>query len=201
MSEYPYPSFDKDGKPICQICGKSFLVISPMHLRKHNIKYGEYTKRFPQAPLSSEEFIALGKYGKNKDLFLQTLEAAPQDEPQIETLEIKKFAAKYEKPLSPMESMKLRIIDHLKMHFTNIKKDYMIRQFGIDNNLKFEFVTDFCDPVLKIVIQFPDVFWHNVDAAFDMNKNFKLSQHGWKVIEIPTNNPSFELIDKYIEQT
>lgn len=203
MSEYPYPFFDKNGKLICQICGKSFLVISPRHLGKHNIKYHDYTKRFPQAPLSSEEFIALGKYGKNKDVFIQEdveiEKLVDETDPQVECLEIEQLVKK-QKPLSPMEAMKSKILDHLRMYFENIKRDYMIRQFGADERLKFEFITDFCDPVLKIVIQFPDTFWHNKELGIDINKNIKLSQYGWKVIEIPSNNPSLDLINKYIEE-
>jgi uncharacterized Zn finger protein (UPF0148 family) len=38
MAELLYPLFDEKGKVVCQICGKSFLVISPTHLSiKHKI--------------------------------------------------------------------------------------------------------------------------------------------------------------------
>jgi very-short-patch-repair endonuclease len=67
--------------------------------------------------------------------------------------------------------------------------------------LKFEFVTDFCDPILKVVFQFPDTFWHNIDILLDLNKKLKLESYGWKVIEIPTANPSNEMIDKYLLNT
>lgn len=204
MSEYPYPSFDEKGKVICQACGKSFLVISPKHLKKHNITYEDYTKRFPQAPLSSQEFIARGKYGKNKDLFVPNEIGEEQlvDEeanPDIEDLEVEKLI-KSSKPSTPMEAMKLKILDHLRMYFANVKMDYFIRQFGTDNNLKFEFITDYCDPILKVVIQFPETFWHNQEAAIDPNKNVKLEKYGWKIIEIPTNNPSYELIRQYVDE-
>ena len=207
MSEYPHPSFDEKGKVICQICGKPFLVISPRHLSsKHNVKYEDYTKRFPQAPLSSDEFIARGKYGKNKDIFMNEgsdddfgpEEYVDENVPDIEELQIEKLI-KQHVSRSPMETMKSKILDHLRYYFANIKQDYLISQFGVDSRLKFEFITDFCDPVLKVVIQFPDTFWHNQEAALDPNKNYKLSQYGWKVIEIPSKNPSFETIDEYVK--
>ena len=202
MSEYPHPFFNEKGKVVCQICGKPFLVISPRHLGKHNIKYADYTKRFPDAPLSTQEFKARGVYGKTK-LFKED-EIGPEQlvdekEPEVEELNIEKLAAEH-KNLSPMDAMKARILDHLKMYFANVKKDYMISQYGTDNRLKFEFITDYCDPILKVVIQFPDTFWHNVEAAIDLNKNVKLAKYGWKVIEIPTPSPSFDLIDKYLEE-
>lgn len=199
--QYPHPFFNEKKKVICQICGKPFLVISPKHLGKHNIVYDDYKKRFPDAPLSTQEFKARGKYGKTK-LFendeIGTEQLVDEKEPEVEELDVEKLAKEY-KALSPMDAMKARIIDHLKLYFANIKKDYFISQYGTDNRLKFEFITDFCDPILKVVVQFPDVFWHNVEAGIDLNKNLKLEQYGWKVIEIPTNNPSFELIDKYLE--
>jgi len=205
MAALLYPLFDGKGKVICQICGKSFLVISPTHLAiKHKIKYEEYTKRFPDAPLASNEFVARGKFGKHKELFLKdeitVEELVEEHEPDIEEMNIEKLIQEY-KDLTPMESMKYKIIDHLKIYFSNVRKDYLVTQYGVDNRLKFEFITDFCDPVLRIVIQFPDTFWHNQDAAFDPNKNLKLSQYGWKVIEIPGSNPCLQIITSFIEET
>lgn len=207
MTEYQYPLFDEKNKPMCQICGKSLLVISASHLKyKHNIRYADYKKRFPNAPLSSREFTARGLYGRNK-LWRdneeigeeQLVEEQPieENEPKIEDFDIEKLI-KSQKPVTPMEAMKAKILDHLKLYYINIKQDYLLRQFGTDKRLKFEFITDFCDPILKVVIQFPDTFWHNVEAAIDLNKNIKLEQYGWKVVEIPTVNPSFKLIDKYV---
>ena len=199
--QYPHPFFNEKKKVICQICGKPFLVISPKHLEKHNIKYGDYKKRFPDAPLSTQEFKARGKFGKTK-LFehdeIGEEQLVDETEPEVEELDIEKLSKEF-KPVTPMEAMKAKIIDHLKLYFANIKKDYLITQYGTDKRLKFEFITDFCDPILKVVVQFPETFWHNVEAGIDLNKNLKLEQYGWKVIEIPTKNPSFELIDQYLQ--
>lgn len=202
MSEYPHPLFNEKGKVVCQICGKAYLVISPKHLEKHNIIYADYTKRFPKAPLSTQEFKARGKFGKTK--LFENDEIGPEQlvdekEPEVEELDVEKLL-KSHKSVTPMEAMKAKILDHLRMYFANIKKDYMISQFGTDNRLKFEFITDFCDPILRVVIQFPDTFWHNMEAAIDLNKNIKLAQYGWKVIEIPTVNPSFDLIDQHLDE-
>ena len=67
--EYPYPLFDEKGNVTCQICGKSFMTISPQHLKKHNIKFADYFKRYPNAPKTSEKFDARSKYGKDKSTF------------------------------------------------------------------------------------------------------------------------------------
>ena len=68
--ELQYPDFDDKGKVVCQICGKSFQVISPRHLALHKIQYADYTKRYPTASLSSEQFVIKSKYGKNSTLFV-----------------------------------------------------------------------------------------------------------------------------------
>jgi len=38
-NELQYPEFDDKGKVICQVCGKSYQVISPRHLNLHKIQY------------------------------------------------------------------------------------------------------------------------------------------------------------------
>jgi uncharacterized Zn finger protein (UPF0148 family) len=205
MGEYPYPFFDEKGKVICQVCGKSYLVISPPHLKTHNLIYSDYTKRFPQAPLSNKEFVARGKYGKlGKDLLQQSEEPAVEEltttleeDPEVEELE---EGLKVGKKLDKIQEMKARILDHLRIYFSNIKQDYLIMQYNNCNNFVFEFITDYCDPVLKVVIQFPETFWHNRELFVDPNKNYKLSQYGWKVIEIPSAGPTFEQIDAAIDE-
>ena len=67
--DYPYPLLDEKGKLVCQLCGKSFLVISPKHLANHDIRYSEYKLRFPDAPLSTSEFAASSRYGRVKNIF------------------------------------------------------------------------------------------------------------------------------------
>jgi len=205
MSEYPYPFYDKKGKVICQVCGKSYLVISPPHLKTHNLVYSDYKTRFPEAPLSNKEFVARGKYGKHKGLLPQSEEPKVEDltfvleeDPEVEELE--GLLLKPEKKLDKIQLMKARILDHLKIHFTNIRQDYLIRQNDSQGKFIFEYITDYCDPILKVAIQFPDTFWHNQEAYIDINKNYKLRQHGWKVIEIPSAGPSFGQIDKAVEK-
>ena len=66
LAKLIHPEFDSKGNVVCQICGKSFLVISPMHLKKHNILFNDYVKRYPNAPVSGEEFNKRTKIGKDK---------------------------------------------------------------------------------------------------------------------------------------
>jgi very-short-patch-repair endonuclease len=208
MSEYPFPLYDEKGKVVCQICGKSFMTISPRHLRNHNVSYSDYFKRFPNAPKSNEEFAARSKYGKDKVIFKDQEEKEDiigedilvEEDPEIVELPIQKEVERLINKVSPMENMKNKFRDHLQLYFTNIKQDHLIREFGKDHRLKFEFITDFCDPALKVVIQFPDTFWHNREISVDLNKKLKLEQCGWKVIEILGASPDLKKIDEEIKE-
>ena len=217
MSEYDYPLRDEaTGKVICQVCGKPFLVISPKHLSmKHKITFGEYKLKFPDAPISSEAFGVATKYGKNTTIFVENELNKFENETKFEKEEIEEIIVDEEPRIDPeidlssvlksdtestdiMAISKNRILDQLRSYFSNIKKDYLIEQYGPDKRLKFVFITDFCDPILKVVIQFPNTFWHNIEKAIDINKNYKLSQYGWKVIEIKSNHPTLKEIDEKI---
>jgi len=195
--QYPYPLFDENKKVVCQICGKSYLVISPPHLRTHDVSYDEYQNRFPDAPLSSKEFIKRGKLGKQKDDVIINEEIIVEEEVDV----ILEFQKSEVQKLDPMMQMKRKILNHLKYKISpNVEMDYLIQQYGTDGKLKFEFITDFCDPMLKVVIQFPNTFWHNHDLMIDLNKTVKLEQYGWKVIKIASNDPSYDLLNEAIEK-
>ena len=209
MSEYPHPLYDEDGKVVCQICGKSFITISPRHLKGHNVKYADYFKRFPNAPKSNAEFAARSKYGKNKTIFKEQEEKPPtmgegifvEEEPEIDELPIQREVERLTKKVTPMEATKNKIQDHLRLFFANVEKDYLVRHYEPRSGaLEFEFITDFCDPILKVVVQFPNTFWHNQERAIDLNKNIKLEQSGWKVVEIHGKAPSLDDIDLALKE-
>lgn len=210
---YPYPYYDeKSGKVNCQLCGKPYLVISPMHLKKaHNIKYEEYKLRFPDAPLSSEEFAVRGLYGKNKDMFNPTVEEPvgeeviiteedypdEVDEEEIKIEELKESVKpKKEKSADPIIAMKRKVFNHLSLYLTNVRQDYIVEEKTLGGKTKYSYITDFCDPVLRIIIDFPNTFWHNQDSFQDPLKKEKLTQDGWRWIEIKSKAPNLEDIEK-----
>ena len=218
MSEYSHPLLNEEGKVICQICGKAYLIISPRHLGTHKITFSEYKLRFPDAPISCEEFNAMGKYGKEKNIFVKDeLEKIEKDdEVEIQEIDIDipehdvepvvaeeinfQEVADSAKPKveDACSIAKDKILDHLRAFFTNIKKDYMIRILLLNGDLIFESITDFADPILKIDIEFPNTFWHNRMAHDDLNRNLKLKEYGWKVIKIESKAPSFKDISKAV---
>lgn len=211
MSEYTYELFSEEGKVVCQICGKAYLVISPRHLGTHKLTYSEYKLRFPDAPLSCEEFNVRGKYGKEKHIFVEE-ELKKLDEPEIdndipshdveptidEEIDFEQVLEDA-KSKDPCDMSKDKILDYLRAFFTNIKKDYMIREFSMNGNMLFEFITDFADPILKINFEFPNSFWHNRMAYIDANRDLKLKECGWKIFKINTRSPSIKDIKNFIE--
>jgi len=208
MSEkLQYPPFDEEtGKVACQVCGKYFLVISPRHLMKHKISYSDYTKRYPNAPLSSKEFSAKTKYGKVKDLFApvksddELEEVIVNEQPTIEDdMDIEKIL-KEKTYVDPVKQSKAQILDTLRSYFTNIRQDYMIEEYGrMSKRLKYQFITDFADPILRIVVQFPNTFWHNRDVHIDPLKNEKLDADGWRVLTVKQRSPSRSDIQRVVD--
>lgn len=212
--EYPYPHpyyEEKTGKVNCQICGKPFSIISPRHLKKHNVTHSEYKLKFPDAPLANEEFAVKSLYGRNKDMFVTN----KHDEPDNYTLTDDSIIGEEEivdkevitvkviktdtKPLDPVASMKKRIFNHLSMYLNNIRQNYFIEEKTLGGMTKFRYVSDFADPVLKINVEFPDAFWHNQDAFVDPLREEKLKSGGWKVIKIKGTAPSLEKIEKCLQ--
>jgi hypothetical protein len=209
MSEeiLPYPAFDEEtGRIHCQICGNKYLVISPKHLMKHDISHADYTKRYPTAPLSSKEFNVKSKYGKVKDLFAPTEpdeleEVIVNEEPNIEDdIDIEKIL-KEKSYRDPVKQSKAQVLDTLRSFFTNVRQDYMIEEYGKrSGRMKYQFITDFTDPILRIVIQFPNTFWHNRDVHIDLTKHYKLKEDGWKILVVKSRSPSRKDIQEVVDE-
>jgi len=213
--DYPYPLMDENGKLLCQICGKSYLIISPKHLKSHGIRYSEYKLRFPNAPFSTSEFAAQSRYGKFKDIFSDDDEMIIEDEignigkefdgmedPEIHEeleIDITKLSQTIRKYKDPMEERKSKILDYLRSFFSNIQQDYVVQLIDGGGMLKSEFITDFADSVLKIDIEFVNVFWHN-KGMIDMNRDNKMKEYGWRIINIRGNNPTHKNISKAISE-
>lgn len=202
-----YPPFDEEtNKVICQICGNKYLVISPRHLQKHNVSYDDYKKRYPDAPLSSKEFTAKSKYGKVKDLFTpkedeDLVEIPVDEEPNIEDDMDIDLILKERTHTDPVKQSKSQVLDTLKIYFTNIRQDYFVEEYGkASGRLKYRFITDFADPILKVAVNFPGTFWHNRDTNTDPLKNEKMREDGWKVLIIKGKAPTARDIQNVVDR-
>ena len=205
-SEFKYPKFNQKGKVLCQICGKDYMILTPSHLKTHDLSYSEYKDKFPGAPLTNEEFKALSMYSKpnkytQEDIDILGSEIVIDDVPVIDDefeLPKNQIAKEFS---TPMEAKKYEIFTFLANFFPDIKMYYLIEIFDIQHNLIFSAVSDFADPFLQVNIQFPETFWHNQDAnGEDPNRTHKLAANGWKTITVKSNSPSIKAIEKSIRK-
>lgn len=210
MSEYSYPKVDENGKIICQICGESFSQITPNHLKRHKVDMKTYRMRFPEAPLTTEEFKTKQKYSKTKifkeekDEYINpVIEKIIKEvkEPEIEEVpEIEYYEETVSKiPKNSIKRNKDNILSKLREVFPNMEKDYLIQNIDRNNRLLYEFITDFADPVLKIDLEFPGMFWHNGGSVVHPSRDLKLKTDHWKVINL--KNTDITYILKKIEES
>ena len=193
-----------NGKVICQVCGKSFIILGN-HIKRHDMTTEEYKEKFPDCPMTSSQFKAKMKYSSNKnDLFdnsdkivdevitivdevitiIDEPEVMVNEEPYIEEIDEVIILEKSNSDLNVIEQSREEILDLLSTYFHNVKQNYMITKFFLDKRIEYEFITDYCDPMLKIVIDFPTAFWHNSDRYVNYNRDHILEQDGWKIIKI-----------------
>ncbi|MDX1702413.1 MAG: hypothetical protein R3250_17425 [Melioribacteraceae bacterium] len=203
---FNYPPFNEKGKVICQVCGKAFMILTPSHLKTHNLKYSEYSQQFPDAPITNEEFKALSKYSKPKyseeDHKILGEETVIEDDIPVidDEFEMPKnqLAKEFD---NPMDAKKFEIFSFLADYLPNLKQDFLIEIFDIQQNLIFSTISDYSDPILKVNVEFPETFWHNRDAVYhDKNRRLKLEEHGWRVIELKGPAPPIKDIEKAIRK-
>lgn len=202
-----YPPFNEKGKVFCQECGKTYMILTPSHLKTHQLKYSEYQDKYPDAPITTEEFKALSKYSKPKkytdeDIAILGKEVViDEDIPVIDDdFEMPKnqVAQSFD---TPMESKKNEIFHFLIDFLPDLKMDFQIEIFDIQQSLIFSTISDFADPFLKINVQFPNTFWHNMDmVGEDLNRTRKLRENGWKTVTVESNSPAIKLIEKEIRK-
>jgi hypothetical protein len=211
----PYPEYDEQGKIICQICGKSYSIISPTHLsRKHKINVEEYKKRFPNLELTSGAYRTLQKH-VHTPIFKKQEDGKLEEQPDIlRTLlkeiivsekppeDISEIAYKDEKPKKKnlVFENKHRVFEELKEHLKHVEKDHVIQFIVQGGYLQYEFVTDFADPVARVIVDCPNTFWHNRDFNSDPQKFIKLLQDGWTILVLESNSPTKEQIKKLFEK-
>lgn len=203
---FNYPSFNEKGKVICQVCGKAFMILTPSHLKTHDLKYSEYSKQFPGAPITNEEFKALSKYSKPKyskeDHAILGKEKVVDDDVPVIDDEFELPEKKVKKEFAnPIEAKKYKYFTILAEFLPDLKQDFLIQIFNMQKTLVFQTISDYSDPVMKVNVEFPGTFWHNMDAVDQgRTRNQKLAEHGWRVIELKGPAPSKKDIENAIRK-
>jgi hypothetical protein len=205
-TEYQYELLSKSQKVICQVCGKEFMNLA-LHVKSHNITIKEYKIKFPDAPIVSpltkiikknikydilvnDEKIPVNEITDDeRDLNIPTTDVNPIIDKEI-IFNNKIYTSDNLKNIDICTFNKDKMLNFLKLYFKNIEKDYMIREYSIDNKLLYEVISDFADPILKINIEFPNAFWHNSMTYNNPLRKSILESYGWKVLELKNTNIS-----------
>ena len=207
MAENQYSEYNEQGKIICQICGKPFSIIAPSHLKKHNVTLDEYKNKFPDVALTSKQFNTSRKY-ETSDMFTPkepVIETPinvekPDADPIFEDLQKQTQVKPKAEKLDSMSLNRLRILKDIQKYYKHTQQNYLIQKFVNTSKLKYEFITDYADPILKVIVNFPKTFWHNNDSFPDATKNNKLMIDGWKIIEIHSTTASTKDIDNALKK-
>jgi len=170
----------------CRVCGKEFKFLTPNHLKLHNMSMQEYRQQFPDAELKAKT--------KKKEI--------PEEIPEHDVIENPDILSETdlddlgENPdICHVE--KNKILQQLKTVLPNVEKDYLIQIYNLTRDqLLFECITDFADPVEKIVIDFPHAFWHNRPIPNEVVRNSRLRQFGWKVLTVTDTDVVFEKLSE-----
>jgi len=150
----------------------------------------------PKVDEDEIEDVIYDDYG---DLNFKNQESFPEIEELDMNKEVQYIPLIDDSETSQENSNKRNIHDLLKKLYPFVQADYFVQKFNIVKVLLYSFITDFSDPINKLIFNFPETFWHNVEPFFDVNKEKKLKSDGWTIINIPGDKPTSDDIILAIE--
>jgi len=198
----------------CEICGKEFQQITVSHLQTHGVTMKEYRTKFPNSPIVSFTATRRKVADVFKDQESKTIETEDiiyeEEEPDtdviIEELDFDEIPDDVTETYVDTDQaddycsiQKDTVLEILKKFFSNVKKDYLVRERSVNGSILYECITDFADPVLRIDIEFPNTFWHNQEP-WNTSRDQRLKEFGWRVINIYSKAPTFKDINKAISE-
>lgn len=192
--ELKYPK-GENGKCICQECGKAYGLITPAHLKTHNLTLEEYKLLYPDCPISGAQFAATTNLYHDSVLF-KDKEAEPSAPTEEEVaLSLLKSSGKPHSILNleGVPKNKADILEYLHDAYPYLENNYAIeKRHFYDDRLLWKYITDMADPVKKVIFDFPDAFWHNRDEYPDHQKNQKLKDDGWIIVTVEKHYPTVQ---------
>ena len=76
----------------------------------------------------------------------------------------------------------------LQKFFRVVICDFIVDIFSMDGHLEYQLYADICDPVSKIIFNFPNEIWHNSEVRPVSNKEKILKDNGWTFINVEDAN-------------
>lgn len=199
----------------CRICGVTLFKVTATHLRRvHNMTMKDYLEKFPDEKIEGENVE------RKKDVKF-SLEKLEEREPQVlevsmseiknivssldtedELEELGKDFKKVEERVTtqiPMSETKKKVYNLLRSLFGFVETNYFIEKVDLSGHLSYRVITDFYVPPRKLIIDFPDMFWHNFDILSEKIKN-GITRDGYTIVRIYGKEQNeVEIVNKLIE--
>lgn len=190
-----------NGKCVCQECGKPYSLITPAHLKTHNLTLEEYRLLYPDCPISGAQHLASTNLYQDSVLFKDKEgEIAPPTKEE-EALSLLKSSGRPHSilKLKGVPKNKADILTYLHDAYPYMENNYLVEKKHFnDGRLLWSYITDMADPVKKVIFDFPDAFWHNNDEYPDHQKNKILKEDGWIIVTV---NKHYPTVQDVIEDT
>lgn len=188
-----------EGKVICQECGNRFSLITPAHIKTHGMTFAEYKLKYPDAPVSSKAYEAQRFKYKDSQIF-KNMEDLPKEclDNDVDINDLKPVTKRTIIDLTDVPKNKADILTYLHECYFTLENNYIVEKFHFydKQRLMYRFVTDMADPVKKVIFDFPNSFWHNVDAYPDPKRNQKLEDDGWIIITVDKHYPTVNDVEQ-----
>jgi hypothetical protein len=205
----------------CMECGKPQGRITNWHLQRvHNMTMKTYRAKYPDAELVSDETKVRTKYAKaeiftkedvitdeeSKSILTQ-MERSPivnrKKFPQVEELDLS-FAKKlrdikqtkkleYDDPKNLISKSKLLLLNYLISEFADVRNNFFIEKLTPTGVVDFKYITDIVIYDFKVILEFPNSFWHNNMLGISNNvRTDDLIGEGWKIVNVNSKMPTVE---------
>jgi len=191
-----FDKFDKSGtKVLCQECGQACIMLSPSHLKKHGLTFGEYQLKYPDYPTTGAAYSA--SYAHKNSLLFKDKEELPIETTEVKSKPIKDVKRSFELPRE--QKNKQDILNYLVDSYPFIENNYIIEKSNIQGHLDYKFVVDMADPIRKTVFDFSNAYWHNRGQYPDHSRNLKLKEDNWIVITVKSHYPTIIDVKEYTD--
>lgn len=184
-----------NGKCVCQECGKAYGLITPAHLKTHNLTLDEYRLLYPDCPISGAQFLATTNTYHDSVLFKDKegeLSELPEDEKALSLLKSSGHPHSILN-LVGVPKNKADILTYLHKAYPYLENNYSIeKRHFYDERLLWRYITDMADPVKKVMFDFPKAFWHNSDEYPDHQRDKILKEDGWIIISVDKHYPTVQ---------
>jgi hypothetical protein len=182
----------KETYPGFPFIGKNYMYKKPKKIDP--IVTAEELLNITEVPDIKVDSISLGREDIIEDKEIEHIPKVPKIEEikDIKDITEVKLESKSVKERDFLPDGKYEIFIFLKGFFPSLQNNYFIEKIDLEKHLVYRCITDITDTKKKLVFEFPNAMWHNSDPQSDATKKTTLKSDGWKIIKVPSRNPSVQ---------